>query len=278
MSNVKVVTDSAADIPAELAADRGIRIVPLTIRFGQEAFLDGVELSTPQFWTKLRSSPEFPATAAPSAGDFEQAYREAIEEGADGIVSVHLSSKLSATYQSAVIASRAIPEVDVEVVDSLGVTAATGLMALEAASMARSGASAKEISAELDAMRSRIRLAGVLDTLEYLRRGGRIGGAQALLGTMLQIKPVVSLADGVVEPVGRVRTRQKALQHLAGMVSAAGKIERLVVINGDAEDLSSFTRLLAEHVEVTEGDVWMLGPVVGTHTGPGLVGAVWLTN
>jgi DegV family protein with EDD domain len=275
--NVRVVTDSAADIPAELAASRGIRIVPLTIRFGQEAFVDGVELTTADFWAKLRTSTDFPATAAPSAGDFEQVYRELVAEGADGIVSVHLSSKLSATYQSAVLASRSVPDVDVQVVDSLAVTAATGLLALQAAELAGGGATAKEIAEELVAMRATVRLYGVLDTLEYLRRGGRIGSAQALLGTMLQVKPVVTLSDGVVEPAGRVRTRQKALQHLAGIVKQAGNVRRLVIVNGDAHDLDAFQALLTSETGLSPEDIWMLGPVVGTHTGPGLIGAVFTT-
>lgn len=278
MPKIRVVTDSAADIPPRIAAARGITIVPLTIRFGDTAYVDGVELSNAAFWDKLRTSADFPATAAPSAGQFEEAYRNLIDKGAEGIVSVHLSSKLSATCQSAVLGARAIPDVPIEVVDSLGVTAATGLLALHAADLADQGRTPKEIAADLEEMKGRMHLSGALDTLEYLRRGGRIGGAQALLGTMLQVKPVLALVAGEVHPAGRVRTRQKALQHLADLVRQAGPVERAVVIDGAAQDVRTFVDLVADTVRIGPDDVWSLGPVVGTHSGPGLVGIVYFTR
>jgi DegV family protein with EDD domain len=276
---VRIVTDTAADLPPELAAARGIEVVPLTVRFGDESYLSGVELGTDEFWQKLRSSNTAPATAAPSAGDFQKAYEKLLGEGATGIVSVHLSSKLSATYQSAAVAAQELPDAPVEVFDSLGVSAGTGLLALRAADRADAGASPKEIVAEIDALRSRVHLYGVIDTLEYLRLGGRIGGAQALLGTMLKMKPVIGLQDGVVEPVGRVRTRAKALAHLVGLVSEhKGNIERLVVITGAAPDVDDFLGMLDGIVTVPPSDVWNLGPIVGTHAGPGVIGVVFIVS
>jgi DegV family protein with EDD domain len=186
---VRIVTDSAADIPSDVVAAEGITVVPLTVRFGDESFVSGVELTTEDFWQKMRTSSEAPATAAPSAGDFQETYEKLFADGADGIVSVHLSSKLSATYQSAVVAAQEVGPGRVEVVDTLAVSAGTGLLALHATKRAAAGASAADIGSELNAMRSQIRLYGAIDTLEYLRRGGRIGGAQALLGTMLKVKP-----------------------------------------------------------------------------------------
>ncbi len=278
MANVRIVTDSAADLPADLAASRGISVVPLTIRFGQESFLSGVDLTPDAFWERMTTSAEGPATAAPSAGTFEELYRRLADEGAQGIVSVHLSSKLSATYQSATVAAKEAP-IPVEVVDTLGVSAATGLAALAAADLADTGSGAADIAAQLTDLRGRTGLYAVIDTLEYLRRGGRIGGAQALLGTMLKVKPVISLQDGVVEPVGRVRTRAKALEHLAGILRQAGDhIERLVVVNGNAPDIDAFLDLVRGVVELASDDVWTLGPVVGAHAGPGVVGVAFITK
>lgn len=279
MANVKIVTDSAADLPEGLAASRGITVVPLTIRFGDENYLSGVDLSADDFWKKLTSTEEMPATAAPSAGDFEEVFRRLVGEGADGIVSVHLSSKLSATYQSATVAAQEFADVPVEVVDTLGVSATTGLMALRAAELAGEGNTAADIASALADMRPRTRLYGVIDTLEYLRRGGRIGGAQALLGTMLKVKPVVSIVDGIVEPVERVRTRPKALEFLSKVVrDNADAIETLVVLSGAAPDLDALLDDLRGIVDIPAESVWTLGPVVGTHAGPGVVGVVFTTR
>ena len=275
----RIVTDSAADLPPELIAEHRIRVVPLTIRFGETTYLSGVDLSTEEFWNKLRASDVSPATAAPSAGDFEVAFRELAADGADGIVSVHLSSKLSATYQAAAVAAQSFGDVPVEVVDTLSVSGATGLAALRGCELAAEGLGPSDIAADLNAMRERTTLYGVIDTLEYLRRGGRIGGAQALLGTMLKVKPVISVVDGVVEPVGRVRTRAKALEHLAGLVKErAGTIDRIIAISGEAPDIDAFLGLLDGVVDIGPSDVWQLGPVVGTHSGPGVVGVVFTTT
>jgi DegV family protein with EDD domain len=274
---VRIVTDSAADIPAALAQEKAITVVPLTVRFGDESFISGVELSPEAFWEKLKTSSEAPATAAPSAGDFQQAFEKLLADGADSVVSIHLSSKLSATYQSAVVAAQEIGDGKVDVVDTLAVSAGTGLLALHAVERANAGASGAEIAAEVTEMSSRVRLYGAIDTLEYLRRGGRIGGAQALLGTMLKFKPVISLQDGVVEPVTRVRTRPKALEYIADVVAKdADRIEQLVVITGDAPDTDRFVSMLESSVKAP--DVWSFGPIVGAHAGPGIMGVAYLVK
>lgn len=274
---VRIVTDSAADIPPALAQQHGVVVVPLSIRFGDESFVSGVELSADAFWQKLKTSPDAPATAAPSAGDFQEAYEKLFAAGADGIVSIHLSSKLSATYQSAVVAAQEVGGGHIEVIDSLAVSGGQGLLVLHAAQRAADGAAAADIAAEIGAMLPRVRLFGAIDTLEYLRRGGRIGGAQALLGTMLKVKPVVSLDDGIVEPVARVRTHAKALEHIAGLVAGdKDKLGPLVVLNGDAPDPDRFVSMLSGSVAVASSDVWTLGPIVGAHAGPGILGVAYL--
>jgi DegV family protein with EDD domain len=276
---VRIVTDSAADIPPAVAEQHGITVVPLSIRFGDESFVSGVELSAEAFWQKLKTSSDAPATAAPSAGDFQEAFEKLFADGATGIVSIHLSSKLSATYQSAVVAAQEVGDGRVEVVDSLAVSGSQGLLALHAAERAAAGATAAEIVSEVTAMLPTVRLYGAIDTLEYLRRGGRIGGAQALLGTMLKVKPVVSLDDGVVEPVARVRTHAKALEHIAGLVAAdKGRLGRLLVLNGDAPDTDRFLSMLSESVTVPASDIWTLGPIVGAHAGPGILGVAYLVQ
>jgi DegV family protein with EDD domain len=275
---VRIVTDSAADIPPGVAAEAGITVVPLTIRFGDGSFVSGVELSAEQFWQKLKTSTDAPATAAPSAGDFQETYEKLFADGATGIVSIHLSSKLSATYQSAVVAAQEVGDDRVHVVDSLAVSGGQGLLALHAAHRAAS-ADAATVASEITEMLPRVRLFGAIDTLEYLRRGGRIGGAQALLGTMLKVKPVVSLDDGIVEPVARVRTQAKALEHIAGLVAAdEERLSRLVVLNGDAPDPDRFVAMLRASVEVAASDVWTLGPIVGAHAGPGILGVAYLLD
>ena len=274
---VRVVTDSAADIPADLARSKGITVVPLTVRFGPESYLSGVELGPAEFWDKLESSSESPATAAPSAGDFQEAFERLAADGCTGIVSIHISSKLSATAQSAAVAAKEITQVPVEVIDTLGVSAGQGLLVLHAAERAAQGADAKTVAAEIEALRPRVRLFGTIDTLEYLRRGGRIGGAQALLGTMLKFKPIIGVEDGVVEPVGRVRTRAKALEHIVELVRAdEAKIDRLVVVSADAPDTDRFLDLLNGVVHVEPGDVWAFGPIVGAHAGPGVIGVAYI--
>ena len=276
---VRIVTDSAADIPADLAKSKGVEVVPLSVRFGDDSYLSGVELGAEEFWEKLKTSTEPPATAAPSAGDFQKTYEDLVARGATGIVSVHLSSKLSATYQSAQLAAQEVKDIPIEVVDTLAVSAGTGLLALQAAERAQAGASASEIATETKQLLEHVHLYGTIDTLEYLRRGGRIGGAQALLGTMLTVKPVVSLEDGIVEPVTRVRTRAKALEHIAQLVANdAERIDRLIVLTGDAPDTDQFVSLLAPSVRVEPSDVWGFGPIVGTHAGPGIIGVAYLTQ
>jgi DegV family protein with EDD domain len=274
---VRVVTDSSCDLPQELVDELGIVIVPLTIRFGDEEFVDRRELSTAEFWRRLTSSPVLPETSAPSAGAFEETFRALANEGAAGIVCINLSSRLSATMQSAEVAAKALEgECPVEVIDSLTASMGLGNLCLSAARQATGGAGLASITSDVVDRRDRTKLYGSLDTLEYLRKGGRIGAAQALLGSMLSIKPVVEIRDGVVAEAGKVRTRSKALRSLADRIAGV-PVENLSVLHGEAPDLEELLDLLAVSVPRDEILVGEIGPVIGTHAGPRVVGITFQT-
>jgi DegV family protein with EDD domain len=271
-----VVTDSACDLPDELLAELGIGLVSLRIRFGAEELVDRTELSTKEFWSRCASFPGVPETSAPSPGQFQEAFEAMAADGADGVVCVNLSSKMSATIEAARQASRALEgTVAVRVVDSLSVTLGQGLVAIEAAEQASRGANLDEVAAAAERVVAQMKVYGAIDTLENLRKGGRIGGAQALLGSLLAIKPVIEVRDGVVEEESKQRTRGRALRYLAEKVRAAGPIARLAAFSADAPDMDEFLTML-QGVRPTEkvlvGDI---GPVIGTHTGPGAIGVAW---
>jgi len=272
---IRVVTDSACDLSDALIAQYGITIVPLMIRFGEQEFVDREELSVDDFWKRLREHETLPETAAPSVGRFEQAFRSLAADGATGIVCVTLSSEVSATTQSATLAAQAVADViPVRVVDSRFVSMGIGLLAISAARRAANGESLDAIVAALDEERGRLRLYGTLETLEFLRRGGRVSNAKALFGTMLSVKPILEVREGRVEEAGKVRTRSKALQFIAEKVKDES-IDQLVVIAGDATDRDALVALvepLADGAELFDGDI---GPVIGTHAGPGVVGVVF---
>ncbi|HUO47472.1 MAG TPA: DegV family protein, partial [Acidimicrobiales bacterium] len=237
MPGIHVVTDSACDLTPEMCDERGIRVVPLTIRFGDEELVDRQELSVKEFWDRVVTGPHMPETAAPAPGAFQQAFLDAAEAGAEGVVCVNLSSGLSATYQSARTAADALGgEIPVRVVDSLSVTMGLGLMVLKAVDLAADGHSLDDIVTELEDVRSRTHVYGVVDSLDFLKRGGRIGGAQALLGSLLSIKPVIDVRNGVVEVESKQRTRARALDYLAGKAIEAGPLDALAMASGVAPD------------------------------------------
>jgi DegV family protein with EDD domain len=271
------VTDSACDLPDELLAELGIGLVPLRIRFGTEELVDRIELSTKEFWSRCKSFPGLPETSAPSPGQFQAAFEAMAAEGADGVVCVNLSSKMSATIEAARQAARALEgSIEVRVVDSLSVTLGEGLVTLEAAQRASRGGTVDEVTAAAERIVGRLKVYGAIDTLENLKRGGRIGGAQALLGSLLSIKPVIQVVHGVVEEESKQRTRSRSLRYLADKVLAAGPIARLAAVSADAPDMDDFLAML-DGVHPTEkllvGD---MGPVIGTHAGPGTIGVGWI--
>ena len=271
---VRIVTDSSCDLSAADIERHQITVVPLTIRFGDEEFTDGVGLSAENFYAKMAASDELPSTAAPAPGAFEVAFRDLAASGAEAVVCVNLSFALSATGESAQSAARATEgQVDVRVVDSGKVSVGLGVMVKAAAAAAEAGHSADEIEAQLADLKSRVFIYAVLDTLDNLKKGGRIGTAQALLGSALSIKPCLDLTSGVVEEAGKQRTRGKARNWLAARVAEAGELEHLAIAHGAAEDIDSFTASLGESPAQNPLTVALIGPVVGTHAGPGVIAA-----
>lgn len=272
---VQIVTDSAADLSPELIAAHGIRVVPLSIRFGDEEFTDGVELTPDQFYEKMATFSGMPATAAPAPGAFESAIRDAGTNG-DAVVVINISSALSATMQSAENAARAVgDDLDVRVVDSKSITATLGLKVLAAARAAAEGASADEIVALVEEMRTRSRVYGALNTLDNLKKGGRIGGAQAMLGSVLSIKPIIDISDGSVTEAGKVRTRRKALMWMRDKLFEQPQIEELALCSGNAADVDELLQLIEPRYPRDQVQLWTIGPVIGTHGGPGVIGFAW---
>jgi DegV family protein with EDD domain len=240
--------------------------------------VDRVDLSSSEFWARCSTSAELPSTAAPAPGAFEEVFRNAAAAGAEGVVCVNLSSKLSATGESAQAAARAVADVvPVKVVDSLSVTLGLGMIAVESARRAAAGAGLDEIVALAEDMARRTKVFGSLDTLEYLKKGGRIGAAQALLGSILSIKPCIEVVDGKVEPGPKQRTRSRALQWLADQVGAVKGVENLAVLHGDAPDVDTLVGLLTPHYPRDQIVIGQLGAVVGAHTGPRTIGVAFQT-
>lgn len=273
---IRVVTDSSSDLPGEVADAHDISIVPLTIRFAQDEFVDRRDLSIPDFWQRLVSSEVLPETAAPGVGLFKDRYQHLISEGATGILVMTLSEALSGTYQSAVIAAEQTEsDVPIRVIDSRSVGMGLGLPVLEVADQAAQGVSLDELLDAAERSIASTTVLAALDTLDYLRMGGRIGSAQAFFGSLLNIKPLITLVDGRVEPLGRVRTRSKALMALEQRVAALERrISSAAVFHGNADDVDEFRERIQRHVGIPIVTT-MLGPVVGTHTGPGTIGIAY---
>ncbi|MGA7269924.1 MAG: DegV family protein [Acidimicrobiia bacterium] len=271
MRRIGIVTDSSCDLPPELATRHGVTVVPLTVRFGEEALADGVDLDAAAFWHRLGTSERLPETAAPGPGAFLAAF-DALADN-EGVVCICLSSRLSGTYQAAVLAARQA-EMPVKVVDSGVVSMALGLTVLTAAEAADAGGGLESVAATAAESARGANVFAALDTLEYLERGGRIGHLSALLGGVLDIKPLITLEDGVVAAAGRARTRKRALASIARHL-AERAVSRVALIHSSTENLP----LLRDALGLSGMDelvVAELGPVVGTHTGPGVLGVAYI--
>lgn len=273
---VKVVTDSGADLPADLAKELGITVVPLYVRFGEEVYRDCVDISEDEFYKRLLHGSVHPSTTQPTPQDFADAYQKLSKE-ADGIISIHISGKLSGTCSSALqgkeMAGQKCP---IEVVDSQTLTMALGMLAIEAASMAKAGKSLPDIVKEVKQMLPDVHLLGLLDTLKYLAIGGRIGKARALLGSVLNVKPVLTLKDGEVLPAGRARTRAKGIDELFDFVKNATEVKDLAVVyNTTPDDAQSLVERISPIFPKKQIRLARLGPVLGVHCGPDILFVVF---
>jgi DegV family protein with EDD domain len=271
-SRFRLVTDSTADVPAEWCERHGIEVVPLRVLFGAESFRDRVDLSTDQFFDRLRQADRLPTTSAPSPGDFAQVY-ERLSHECEGVVSIHISGDLSGTVEAARVGAGSVEGFPVHVVDSRCVTICL-------AYLCRVAAEAETLEEAVRRVEERIprqRILALLDTLRYLEMGGRIGRAQALAGKVLDLKPILGLVDGRVVPLDRVRTRAKAIPRLVERLRQDLPVERLAVMHAQAPDEADRIRAqLAAELPDVEVEVGELGPVLGTHVGPGTVGLAYI--
>jgi DegV family protein with EDD domain len=277
MARVRVITDSACDIPEEDARRLDIDIVSLSIRFGDDEFTDRVDLTPNQFWARCKASKTLPETAAPSPGAFQAAYERAKADGCDGVLVLTLSALLSATHQSAVIARDAVGDViAVRVVDTKAVSMAQGLLAIDVAEFALTGADLDELVERAEALVPKVGVVAMLDTLEHLIKGGRVGGARALLGQVLSIKPLLELKDGVVAEAGRQRTRAKALVAIADVARSHTPLRRIALVHGASSEVKALEALVAQIAADFPLIITDMGPVVGTHGGPGIIAICWV--
>ena len=272
MGSIGVVTDSTADLRPAVQERFGLGMVPLIVNWDGQTFRDKLDLTTADFYQRLRTSKTLPKTGAPSLAAFEAAFREQLKTH-DAVISLNIASRLSATYDVARKAAESVDPRCISVVDTGTVSICLGWLAEMAATLAQQGVESAEIVSRLEETRGRMRILALVETLEFLQRGGRIGRAAALAGTLLSVKPILSVRDGEVAPVERVRTMNGALRRLVELAVGLGPAERVGVVDGDSEtNATEVARQLAVHYPDLTIDRGELGPVVGTHGGPGVVG------
>ncbi|TMD55430.1 MAG: DegV family protein [Chloroflexi bacterium] len=273
-TSFRVVTDSTADLPPAWREKYDIEVVPLKVLFGNESFRDGVDLTNDEFFRKLASSSQLPTTSAPSPGDFAGVY-EKLSRECEGVVSIHLGSNLSATCESARLGAQSVEGFPVHVIDS-------GSATMTIAFLCRTAAEAEDLEAAVKACEERVPKLGILallDTMRYIQMGGRIGRVQYLLGSMLDVKPLLKLdhAQPEIQALDRMRTRARAIPGMVERLNQEGPLEHLAVMHGSApEDAEKLRALLAPGHPEMEPEVGQIGAVLGTHTGPRALGLVYV--
>ncbi len=276
--SIAVVVDSTADIPPHIAADHGISVVPLNVSFGLDTYLDGVTMQAEEFYRRLDASTELPTTSQPLPAKFVEVY-EQLGKDHDAIVSIHLSSKLSATHNSAVLAKEELggegPRI--EVVDTQQASMAHGWVAVAVAQAIASGANLEEAVELANELSGRARFLGLLETIEYLHKGGRIGKAQMFMGSILRIKPMLEVRDGVASPLDRARSKKKGIAKLKNIITEDAPLSHLAVLyTTEREPAEEIAEDVKQYVEGGEVAVARQGPVVGTYLGPGMLGAGYI--
>ena len=273
---IRIVTESTADIPRDMVTRLGITVIPSYVVFGTETYRDGVELTKRQFYERLAATNVIPTTATPPPAIYEEVYRRLARE-TDEIVSIHLAANLSGLYNAASVAARSVSGPNIAVIDSGQITMGYGWMAVAAAEAAQRGDSLKQVIALVEGMKDRSRLLAVLDTLDFVHRGGRVGWVQAMIGTLLQIKPVINVRLGEVNLLERTRTWKRALDRLMEMVQALGPLERAIVLHANAPDRAE---LVADRLQVVapgwERLVGQAGVTIASHVGPGAIGIAFV--
>jgi fatty acid kinase fatty acid binding subunit len=280
---VAIVTDSTADLPPDIAAARGIAVVPLFVTFGEEQYRAGVDMSTAQFWERmLTPGAPWPGTAAAAPGTFRDAFQAAFDAGAEAVVCITISTKLSASFKSAEIGAGMLPDRDIAVLDSESASIAEGLLVLHAADLADEGRSGAEIAGSVRSRMADLELFLAMDTIEYLRKGGRLSAGKAAIATLLSIKPIITVADGLVEVVEQPRTRSKARARVLERVAGGREVEKAAVLYSPGEDTDPAAfrdQLLVRLPGAIDPATVMLaplGPSIGPHIGPRAMGAVVL--
>ena len=275
MKRIAIVTDSTADIPREQAAAWGVTVVPLVVNFGMQQYLDGIEIQSDQFYKMLAGANPLPTTSQPSPAEFQQIYEQLLTDH-DSIISIHLSAGLSGTLGSAA-AAKDLVDGEIHLVDSQSISVGIGVLVAEAVDLVKQGFSASAIAEQLQAVRGKIEVLFTLDTLEYLHKGGRIGRVQAIMGSLLNIKPIIRVVDGIYVPAGKARRQEQALKMMVELFTtlAEGKqVKRITVAHGAAEEAAQQLAKLLEQAFNTKLALFtQVGPVIGVHTGPGTIGA-----
>ncbi len=277
MSHIHLVTDSSCDLSKDDIGQLDIDLVPLGIRFGSEEFTDGLELTSDEFYGRMAQSDELPQTSCPAPGAFQQAFMRAKAAGAEVVVCINISSDLSNTFQSAQTAANAVDgEIPVHVIDSRTVSSGLGTLVLQAASAARDTADVAAVVALIRSLIPKTRVFAALNTLENLKKGGRIGGATAMLGSLLSIKPVIEISGGAVSEAGKPRTRKKAMSLLYDRMIEAKPITNVAVMHGGAPDIGDFLDLISSSFPRESIRLGRLGAIIGTHGGAEIVGVSWI--
>jgi len=273
---IKIVTDSTAYLPEATVRQHDLHIVPLCVHFGEEEFREGVELSHKDFYARLKVAPVLPTTSQPSAGEFYEVFKELVDAGHE-VVALTISSKLSGTWNSAMAAKEMLPGAAISVIDSLSTAIGLQLMLVAVVEAIHAGASRQQIVDQVEEIKAKIHVLFVVDTLEYLAKGGRIGNAKAFMGTLLKVKPILVLQDGAIEPLEQVRSKQKAqarmlelVDEYAGDKGAQAKVAICGALVPD--EVSALSRELVGRLGCAQPLISEIGPVIGTHTGPGVIG------
>jgi len=277
---IAIVCDSTADLPREIIKKYGIHVVPLKVHFGEEEYRDGVDISPQEFYKKMQASGVLPTTSQPSPGEFAESYHSILKEGKNTIISIHISAHLSGTHRSAIVAKSMLPKADIEIVDSKQASTVLGLIVLEAARAAKSGKTKGEVLSLVNEMVEKIRVFFMVDSLKYLEKGGRIGKAQAVLGSMLNIKPILTLEEGIIVPAAKTRGRAKGIEQLLTRMQTnigTGEQSLMGIMHAvEYDGMENLKNKVKDKWQPQELIVSDIGPVIGTHVGPGTLALIGL--